>query len=252
MHIFIQATLFISKSRRPDKILWVISSLRYPICDAIHLIHVYGGLLRPSRLQLACTFISHLCKYIPESKYPLTESFLTLILRRLWQKLTFCMLRYLNNRLPLDFFFSPILPVLATFWMPKPRFFSIFQLQFSISITVELAFTNVWAQKCTYYKRMLMITYLERRPLNSVQSLKLQRCLKVLVGFDRMHVIVLTISVIIAGQLNVSNWLPMLLLFIGVECDFISKYTERNKFNNCFKWLWFFLWATYSKAVDHM
>ena len=52
------------KSRGPDKILRVISSLRWPISDVIHLIHVYGLL----RLQLACTCVwkRHL-----EFKYPL-------------------------------------------------------------------------------------------------------------------------------------------------------------------------------------
>ena len=57
IHFFeVQATLFISKSRGPDQILRVISSLRQTICDVIHLIHVYG-LLTPSWLQLACTCI---------------------------------------------------------------------------------------------------------------------------------------------------------------------------------------------------
>ena len=42
-------------------------------------------------------------------------------------------------------------------------------------------------------------------------------------GFNRAHLIVLTISVITAGQLNVNSWLSMLLRFIGIECDFVSK-----------------------------
>ena len=42
-------------------------------------------------------------------------------------------------------------------------------------------------------------------------------------GFIRTHLIVLTISVIIAGQLDVNSWLSMSLRFIGIECDFVSK-----------------------------
>ena len=34
---------------------------------------------------------------------------------------------------------------------------------------------------------------------------------------------VLTVCVIIAGQLNVNSWLSMSLRFIGIECDFMSK-----------------------------
>ena len=41
--------------------------------------------------------------------------------------------------------------------------------------------------------------------------------------FNRTHLIMLTISVITAGQLNVNSWLSMLLRFIGIEYDFISK-----------------------------
>ena len=36
-------------------------------------------------------------------------------------------------------------------------------------------------------------------------------------------IIILTISVIIAGQLNVNSRLSMLLRFIGTEYDFVSK-----------------------------
>ena len=43
------------------------------------------------------------------------------------------------------------------------------------------------------------------------------------VGFNRIHLIVLTISVITSGQLNVNHWLSMSLRFIGTECDFVSK-----------------------------
>ena len=42
-------------------------------------------------------------------------------------------------------------------------------------------------------------------------------------GFNRAHLIVLTISVITVGQLDVNSWLSMLLRFIGIECDFVSK-----------------------------
>ena len=60
-------------------------------------------------------------------------------------------------------------------------------------------------------------------PLNSVQSLKLQMRHYVPVDFSRTHLIVLTISIITAGQLNVNNWLSMSLRFIGIKCDFVSK-----------------------------
>ena len=42
-------------------------------------------------------------------------------------------------------------------------------------------------------------------------------------GFIRTHLIVLTISVITVGQLNVNSWLSMSLRFISIECDFVSK-----------------------------
>ena len=60
-------------------------------------------------------------------------------------------------------------------------------------------------------------------PLNRVQSLKLQMRRYVPMGFIRTHLIVLTFSVIIAGQLDVNSWLSMSLHFIGIECDFVSK-----------------------------
>ena len=63
----------------------------------------------------------------------------------------------------------------------------------------------------------------QRTPLNSVQSLKLQRRRYVFVGFNCTHLIMLTISVITAGQLNVNSWLSMSLRFIGIEYDFVSK-----------------------------
>ena len=44
----------------------------------------------------------------------------------------------------------------------------------------------------------------------------------VFVGFNRTHLIMLTISVITAGQLNVNSWLSMSLRFIGFEYDFVS------------------------------
>ena len=58
-------------------------------------------------------------------------------------------------------------------------------------------------------------------PLNRVQSLKLQMRRYVPMGFIRTRLIVLTISVITAGQLNVNSWLSMLLRFIGIGCDFV-------------------------------
>ena len=64
----------------------------------------------------------------------------------------------------------------------------------------------------------------QRTPLNRVQSLKLQMRRYVPMGFIRTHLIVLTISVITAGQLNVNSWLSMSLRFIGIECDFVSKH----------------------------
>ena len=45
----------------------------------------------------------------------------------------------------------------------------------------------------------------QRTPLNRVQSLKLQMRRYVPMGFIRTHLIVLTISVITAGQLNVNS-----------------------------------------------
>ena len=63
----------------------------------------------------------------------------------------------------------------------------------------------------------------QRTPLNRVQSLKLQMRRYVPMDFIRTHLIVLTISVIIAGQSDVNSWLSMLLRFIGIECDFVSK-----------------------------
>ena len=41
MQLEVQATLFISKSRGPDKILRDISSSRYPTFDVIHIFHVH-------------------------------------------------------------------------------------------------------------------------------------------------------------------------------------------------------------------
>ena len=42
-------------------------------------------------------------------------------------------------------------------------------------------------------------------------------------GFNCTHLIMLTISVITTGQLNVNSWLSMSLRFIGIEYDFVSK-----------------------------
>ena len=63
----------------------------------------------------------------------------------------------------------------------------------------------------------------QRTPLKRVQSLKLQMRRCVPMGFIRTHLIVLTISVITVGQLNVNSWLSMPVRFIGIECDFMSK-----------------------------
>ena len=54
-------------------------------------------------------------------------------------------------------------------------------------------------------------------------SLKLQSRCYVFMGFNRTHLIMLTISVITAGQLNVNSWLSMLLCFISIEYDFVAK-----------------------------
>ena len=43
------------------------------------------------------------------------------------------------------------------------------------------------------------------------------------ISFNRTHLIVLNISVITVGQLNVNSWLLMSLRLIGIECDFMSK-----------------------------
>ena len=57
----------------------------------------------------------------------------------------------------------------------------------------------------------------QRMPLNSVQSLKLQRRRYVHFEYNRMHLTawLLTISVITAGLLNVNSWLSMSLRFIS-------------------------------------
>ena len=39
----------------------------------------------------------------------------------------------------------------------------------------------------------------------------------------RTHLIMFTIRVITAGQLNVNSWLSISLRFIGIEYDFVSK-----------------------------
>ena len=54
-------------------------------------------------------------------------------------------------------------------------------------------------------------------------KLKYKRRRYVFVGLNRTHLIMLTISVIAEGQLNVTSWLSMSLRFIGIEFDFISK-----------------------------
>ena len=54
-------------------------------------------------------------------------------------------------------------------------------------------------------------------------KLKCKRRRYVFVGFNRTLLIMLTISVIAAGQLNVNSWLSMSLRFIGIEYDFVSK-----------------------------
>ena len=57
----------------------------------------------------------------------------------------------------------------------------------------------------------------------ALRSLKLQMRSYVPMGFIRTHLILLTISVITARQLNVNSWLLMSLCFIGIEFDFVSK-----------------------------
>ena len=59
--------------------------------------------------------------------------------------------------------------------------------------------------------------------LNSFQSLELQMHCYLPVGCNRTYLIVLTISIITAGQLNVNSWLSMSLRFVGIESDFVSK-----------------------------
>ena len=40
---------------------------------------------------------------------------------------------------------------------------------------------------------------------------------------NHTHLIMLTISIITVGQLNVNSGLSMLLRFVDIECDFVSK-----------------------------
>ena len=84
-------------------------------------------------------------------------------------------------------------------------------LEFKYPLTESLIsntnFGRLWQKLKNVYDYLL-----QRTPLNSVQSLKLQR-----VQSDTPDcVIVLTISVITEGQLNVNSWLSMSLRFIGV------------------------------------
>ena len=53
----------------------------------------------------------------------------------------------------------------------------------------------------------------QRTPLNSVRSLKLQRLRYVFVGFNRTHLIMLTISVITAGQLSKQLIIDVIMLY---------------------------------------
>ena len=71
--------------------------------------------------------------------------------------------------------------------------------------------------------RQLRLLFTSKNAVNPCYLLKLHMHRYVPMGFIRTHLIVLTISVIIAGQLNVNSWLSMLLHFISIECDFVSK-----------------------------
>ena len=63
---------------------------------------------------------------------------------------------------------------------------------------------HIFVYECELKKEMSPITHCVY-VLNSVRSLKLQRHHYVFVGFNRTHLIMLTISVITAGQLNVNS-----------------------------------------------
>ena len=91
----------------------------------------------------------------------------------------------------------------------------------------QCLFCTPFPQVCLWYTLINLTQFLQhvgyvcclhqRMLLNRVQSLKLPMC------FIRTRLIVLTVCVIIAGQLNVNSWLSMSLRFIGIECDFVSK-----------------------------
>ena len=98
----------------------------------------------------------------------------------------------------------------------------------------QCLFCTPFPQVCLWYTHINLTQFLQhignvcclhqRTPLNNcVQSLKLQMHRFVPVGCNHTHLIVLTISAITAGQLNVNSWLSMSLHFIGIECDFVSK-----------------------------
>ena len=58
------------------------------------------------------------------------------------------------------------------------------------------------------WSRLIVVYTKEGR--QTVQTLKLQSRRYVFMGFNRTHLIMLTISIITAGQLNVNRWLSML------------------------------------------
>ena len=83
----------------------------------------------------------------------------------------------------------------------------------SKNVCDQCLFCTPFPQVCLWYTLISLTQFLQhvgnvcclhqRTPLNSVQSLKLQMRLYVPMGFNRTHLIVLTISVITAGQFNV-------------------------------------------------
>ena len=99
----------------------------------------------------------------------------------------------------------------------------------SKNVCDQCLFCIPFSQVCLWYTLTNLTPFLQhvgnicclhqRMPLNSVKSLKLQMRRYVPVGFNHTHLILFTIRVITAGQLNVNRWLSMSLRFIGTECD---------------------------------
>ena len=54
-----------------------------------------------------------------------------------------------------------------------------------------------------------------------IKVTKVPLCIR---GFNRTHLIMFTISVITAGQLNVNSWLSMLLRFIGIMISYQNSH----------------------------